>query len=346
MKEIVGKAKSIRDLIGASRFAVDYFQREYRWQTKHVAELLDDLASKFRESYEASDERSAVETYGHYFLGSIIVSDKDGKKFVVDGQQRITSITLLLMYLHSELSDTLQKGELANLIFSLKYGTRSFNIDVPERARCMDALFQGQPFDDDGRSESVTNILGRYRDIEEKFPEELLGNALPYFADWLIENVHLVEITAFSDEDAYTIFETMNDRGLSLRPTDMLKGYLLTNILDANRRTLCSNTWVNMVQELQKQGKEEDANAIKAWLRAQYASTIRERKSLAAPKDFDLIGTEFHRWVKTHEDDLSLKKQRSLRALHRKQLRILHKSVSTAKTSIDAACIRPRGSLF
>ena len=50
------------------------------------------------------------------------------------------------------------------------------------------------------------------------FPEELRDDALPYFIDWLLENVHLVEITAYSDDDAYTIFETMNDRGLSLTP--------------------------------------------------------------------------------------------------------------------------------
>ncbi len=59
---------------------------------------------------------------------------------------------------------------------------------------------------------------------------------MPYFIDWLLENVHLVEITAYSDDDAYTIFETMNDRGLSLSPTDMLKGYLLANIDEAEAR--------------------------------------------------------------------------------------------------------------
>ena len=86
----------------------------------------------------------------------------------------------------------------------------------------MDALFTGEPFDDTGQPESVVNILARFQDIEEGFPDEVAGEALPYFADWLIENVHFVEITAYSDADAYTIFETMNDRGLSLTPTDML----------------------------------------------------------------------------------------------------------------------------
>jgi uncharacterized protein with ParB-like and HNH nuclease domain len=221
MKEIRGNAKNVRALLSGAKYTVDYYQREYKWQTKQVSELINDFTDKFLESYEEGHERSAVETYGHYFLGSIIISDKDGKKFIIDGQQRLTTLTLLLIYIHHQLNDPEQKGQIAELIFSQRFGMRSFNFDVPERTACMEALYSAQPFDDTDQTESVGNIFARYQDIEERFPEELAGNALPYFADWLIENVHLVEITAYSDEDAYTIFETMNDRGLSLTPTDM-----------------------------------------------------------------------------------------------------------------------------
>ncbi len=306
MNEIRGDAKSIRALLGAAKFSIDYYQREYRWETKQVTELIDDLAEKFLESHEAGNERSAVEEYGHYFLGSIIISDKDGRKFIIDGQQRLTSLTLLLIHIHRQLNDEEQKGQLADLIFSQKFGRRSFNLNVDERAACMEALFTAEGFDEDGQPESVVNILNRFQDIEENFPEELRKEALPYFADWLIENVHLVEITAYSDADAYTIFETMNDRGLSLRPTDMLKGYLLANITDGDRRISASHAWRDRVAALQQLGKEEDADAIKAWLRSQHAQSIRERKRGAQPRDFDLIGTEFHRWVRDHEDALGL----------------------------------------
>jgi uncharacterized protein with ParB-like and HNH nuclease domain len=132
----------------------------------------------------------------------------------------------------------------------------------------------------------------RYQDIKEQFPDELRGKALPYFIDWLIENVHLVEITAYSDDDAYTIFETMNDRGLRLTATDMLKGYLLANITDPSILNRASGLWKDRVAELAELGKEEDADAIKSWLRSQYAETIRERKKGASPEDFDLIGTD------------------------------------------------------
>src|SRR5213076_2660307 len=106
-----------------------------------VAELVEDLANKFLESHEPDNERSAVEQYGHYFLGSIIVSDKDGKKFIIDGQQRLTTITLLLIYIHRLITDQEQRAQIADLIFSQKFGKRSFNLDVSERAPCMDALY-------------------------------------------------------------------------------------------------------------------------------------------------------------------------------------------------------------
>ena len=145
MREIRGDAKSIRNLLSGARFAIDYYQREYRWETKQVAELIEDLAEKFLESHDPGHERSAVENYGHYFLGSIIISDKDGQKFIIDGQQRITSVTLLLIFLYRQLEDDQQKVQLADLIFSQKYGRRSFNLEVPERTACMDALFTGEP---------------------------------------------------------------------------------------------------------------------------------------------------------------------------------------------------------
>lgn len=301
MKEIRGDAKNIRALLSGSKYAIDYYQREYRWERKQITELIDDLVGKFNESHEDGNERSAIDGYGRYFLGSIIISERDGRKFVIDGQQRLTSLTLLLIYLYRNLEDDLQKSQLTDLIFTLRLGERSFNLEVPERKPCMEAIFTGQPFDANDQPESVSNIVHRFEDIVEHFPQDFSGGTLPYFADWLIENVFLVEIKAYSDDDAYTIFETMNDRGLSLTPTDMLKGYLLANISDSAKRDRASRVWRNIIAQLQNLGKEEDADAIRAWLRSQYAQTIRERKRGAQPRDFDLIGTEFHRWVRDHE---------------------------------------------
>ncbi|MCE9598625.1 MAG: DUF262 domain-containing protein [Spirochaetia bacterium] len=308
MREILGKAKTVRELLKGVKYSIDYYQREYKWYEKQIRELVDDLSEKFLEDYNPGHSRSKVSDYPHYFLGSIIISKKDSVGYVVDGQQRLTSLTLLLVLLRNLQRDHEKQVNVDELIFSEKFDQKSFNLHVDERTPAMEALFAdgASAFNTTDRPESVQNLVARYRDIESGFPEELRGDALPYFIDWLLENVHLVEITAYSDDDAYTIFETMNDRGLSLSPTDMLKGYLLANI-DESKRTAANNRWRERIRDLNSEGKEVESDCFKAWLRSQYATKIRERKKGASAEDFDRIGTEFHRWLRDAAQMIGLK---------------------------------------
>lgn len=306
-KEIDGDAKTVRQLLANARYSLDYYQREYRWETNQVTDLIDDLTNKFFNNYQVGDQRDQVENYNHYFLGSIIVSRTRGKLFIVDGQQRLTTLTLLLIKLRQMLENENQRGQVASLVFSEKFGQRSFNLDIEERKAIMNALYSEdplEPFESNDQPESIRYIAARYNDIDNYF--DLHRDELPYFVDWLLEKVYLVQITAYDDGDAYTIFETMNDRGLSLTPAEMLKGYLLANITDTDQRNTADKVWRNRIQLLKDMGKDEDANAIKAWLRSQYAENIRERTRGAEPRDFELIGTEFHRWVRTHNEHLGL----------------------------------------
>lgn len=307
MREILGKAKTVRELLKGVKYAIDYYQREYRWQDKQIRELVDDLSGKFLEEYQSGHGRRQVAIYPHYVLGSIIISKRDSANYVVDGQQRLTSLTLLVVYMRN-----LQRGRadfvnVDELIVSEKYGQKSFNIDVDERIPCMESLYEDALPDVTDRAESVRNIVARYNDIDTCFPDELRDHALPYFVDWLLENVHLVEITAFSDDDAYTIFETMNDRGLSLSPTEMLKGYLLANISDIPKRTVANTRWRLRIQELNQAGKEVEPDFFKAWLRSRYATKIRERKKGAKPEDFERIATEYHRWLRDASDAIGIR---------------------------------------
>jgi hypothetical protein len=307
MNEILAGAKSIRSLLEGVKYKIDYYQREYKWQTKQVVELVNDLTTRFLEDYQQGHERKQVANYGRYFLGSVIVSKKDGTNYIVDGQQRLTTITLLLIYLRN-----LQEGRpdeiyIDKLIYSEKYGEKSFNLEVDERYECMSALFEGRTIDISNQPDSVQNLIARYEDIETAFPEEIKGTALPYFVDWLLENVYLVEICAYSDDDAYTIFETMNDRGLSLSPTDMMRGYILANIDDPNKRNQTLSQWKERTAQLRDYGAEVEPDFFKAWFRSQYAQKIRERKRGAKAEDFDRIGTEFHRWLRDASTEIGLR---------------------------------------
>src|SRR4051794_24362156 len=100
MNRIDGEPRSVRELLSGRKYALDYYQRDYAWERKHVAELVEDLEDKFRSGYDETHERTAVESYPQYFLGSVIISHKGTQRYIVDGQQRLTSLTLLIIYLH------------------------------------------------------------------------------------------------------------------------------------------------------------------------------------------------------------------------------------------------------
>ena len=298
LKEIHGVARSVAEILKGAKYTIDYYQRDYKWEEKQLRELIDDLSEQFLEAYEPAHQREAVQTYPFYFLGSIVISEKGAQRFIVDGQQRLTTLTLLLTYLR-ELQNGHHEPNIDELILSNAFGKKSFNLDVDDRVACMTALYEGEPFTPSpADSDSVRNLVERYDDIGELLPQQLQGNALPYFIDWLQYRVQIIQITAYSDDDAYTIFETMNDRGLQLRPVDMLKGYLLAGI-DEDVRRGPADLWQRRVQDLAALGKELDADFFKAWLRSQYAETIRERRKGAVSLDYDKIGTEFHRWLRS-----------------------------------------------
>ena len=296
-----------RELLDTAKYAIDFYQREYAWQERQVRELIDDLTGKFLDSYESHHSRHEVEGYGHYFLGSIVISHKRGQRFVVDGQQRLTTLTLVLIHLHHLQDDRDERVEVQTLIYSEKFGRKSFNLDVPDRVEVMQRLMNGEARHPNGTNESVRNIVARYANIADHLPEEVTGVALPFFIDWLLENVHLVEIEAYSDEDAYTIFETMNDRGLSLSLPEMLKGYVLANVRQEDDQRQVNTTWKQHMQALKELGDEEDVDFFKNWLRARHAETIRRGQKGAENKDYERIGTEFHRWVRDHKEHLGLR---------------------------------------
>jgi len=93
--------RSVIELLNERKYQVDYFQREYCWEKKHIEQLVSDLTSAFLDAYTEGDPRTEVEHYNNYFLGPFVVSSKDGAKSIIDGQQRLTSLTLLLIFLNN-----------------------------------------------------------------------------------------------------------------------------------------------------------------------------------------------------------------------------------------------------
>jgi len=299
--------RSISEIMDDKKYTVDYFQREFKWEERHIEQLVSDLTSSFLDEYQPEHKRKDIENYNSYYLGPFVVSIKDGQRSIIDGQQRLTSLTLLLIYLNNLQKELGYNEKLEELIFSEKFGEKSFNIQVDERIPCLEALFNNEEYtpkeEDD---ESTINIVARYDDIQKAFPEEIKNGILPFFIDWLKYNVILVEIIAYSDENAYIIFETMNDRGLNLTPTEMLKSFILSKFTDSKKRQKANELWKKSMQTLRGYDKDEDQRFIQAWFRSQYAITIRPGKADSKNEDFEKIGTRFHSWFRDNLDKVGL----------------------------------------
>ena len=267
-----------------------------------------DFYDAFQHDYDPVNHTSpqAVEKYGYYYMGSIICTNDVPRK-IVDGQQRLTSLTLLLIYLNrlqTELQTKPFVKDVSDMICKDNYGTNTFNLDVPERKDCMQALLDGNKAYT-SENESCQNLIARYEDIEDIFPDELKGPALPYFIYWLNSKVILLEIDTPSEDAAHTIFLTMNDRGLSLNSAEMLKAFIIQQVNEADRNEV-NKVWQKNINQIKNafetassgNVKAEDVDFISTWMRAKYANSIRDTKKGAEDEDFELLGEKFHTWVR------------------------------------------------
>ena len=290
--KIDGQGMSVAQVF-EDRYVIDYFQREYKWEKKHIEQLLYDLDFAFHESYQDGDTIDDIPNYKPYFMGPYIVSRHHTMYSLIDGQQRLTSLTLLLIYIVKHFPDT--RDDLEKLIYKRSFKKESYNLNIEGRERVMDFLFKDVDFDRTNMSVSEINILSRYSDIEDLFPERLRdSDKIILFSYWLLNKVLLVQILSYSDDNAYTIFETMNDRGFNLTSSEMLKSLLLSKIKDAEVRRRCDQKWKENIQRLVSVDKDCEQDFFRAWLRGRYLINVKDTS------DIDAIGIGFHRWVKNN----------------------------------------------
>jgi uncharacterized protein with ParB-like and HNH nuclease domain len=93
---------NINKLLKDQKFFIDYFQREYRWQEKHIKQLIEDLTDTFLRSYKDGDERHDVGKYKSYYLGSVVFSKntESGKMSIIDGQQKTWLPVMKILTIH------------------------------------------------------------------------------------------------------------------------------------------------------------------------------------------------------------------------------------------------------
>ncbi|MFG1759768.1 GmrSD restriction endonuclease domain-containing protein [Micromonospora echinofusca] len=296
---IDGRGYSVRELFG-KRYGLEHYQREYSWERGHVRELLADLSRRFLSQWRPDHDRGRILEYRPYFLGSFVCYPAGPVRNLVDGQQRFTTLHLLLIHLKKLLVEQAENDTatmVGQLVSTYAVGRHQYTISVAERDSCLAALLGEEEFDiRPDTPVSVRNLWHRGRELNEDFPEELRDDALPFFADWLLDRVFMVEISAFDRDHGWEIFETMNDRGARLTPLDLLKSFLLSHAHEQHAEL--NAAWRDMLTRLGYFGSHTPNEFFKELLLARYA--------LLEGDDPKVIQNAFHEWVRENCDRLGL----------------------------------------
>lgn len=230
-KSLEAHDKLIREIFeGSYQFEIPDYQRPYAWTTEQAGELFNDLISAMQ------DARVSGAT-SQYFLGSIVLikADRDPKSFVVDGQQRLSTLTILLAALRVLMPKSAS--------FLTKYLYKEGNPEWGElneyrlKAREEDAVFFRTYIQEQGGLERLVSSTDKLEDSRLRYRENaslLLEKAkalspadLNALWKFLANDCSLVVISTPDLEAAYRIFSVLNNRGLDLAPIDIIKAQVL-----------------------------------------------------------------------------------------------------------------------
>ena len=233
-KTLEAHDKLIREIFeGSYQFEIPDYQRPYAWTTGQATELFDDL-------YSAMQDARVSGSGSQYFLGSIVLikNDRAPKSSVVDGQQRLTTLTMLFAVLRTVMPDA------ADDITDFLYKKGKFSLGEKNEyrltAREEDADFFRTHIQEPGGIAQLVASTEKLKDSRLRYRENaalLLEKAKALSPDdrnalwkFLANDCSLVVISTPDLEAAYRIFSVLNNRGLDLAPIDILKAEVLGSI--------------------------------------------------------------------------------------------------------------------
>jgi len=239
------------------------FQRSYSWEKAQVAKFWEDLKA-FRERYDKSPVDAS------YFLGPIVVIESKTDITVLDGQQRLATATILLAVLRN-----LARGFHAARPFQeLDYFARDVQRELIEKKDAtprvysltlseLDEPFFLQAIKSDPPTAAKPTVrshqliraahdffLEELRLATESKPSQAQVQEIKSFREALTKGMALVAIIVEDEEDAYNIFEALNDRGLRLSVPDLVVNLLLKRCANKTERQTVRQTWNSMIQQL------------------------------------------------------------------------------------------------
>lgn len=284
--DVQPEKQNINTLFSNNTYYIDFYQRQYKWTEEPVKRLLDDVFYKFNEEYTKHRDldfpmNMAISKYAWYYLNTYVTNEVGGKLYVVDGQQRLTTLALLLIKLMHQARRF--NSQLDGWISTKIVGLSGFNMDFwmnhEAHKSSMKDLYDGTPFDQIDVTSGLTaqNLVSNYRVISTRLDFELQDqHRFEAFVFYVMYRLVLINLHV-EQTDVPMVFEVINDRGVKLKPYEILKGKLLGQVSKEELDGLKLNElWDNQVAEINQFREDEIDQFFIYYLKAKFADTIGE----------------------------------------------------------------------
>lgn len=297
-------------------FVIPEYQRPYSWSDDEIITLFEDL-------WEFSIERTHSDGAKNYFLGCVVSYEENGERQIIDGQQRITSLFLLLRAVFSMLEKEDNKtDEVNNFIQKIKPALWKENEMTGKEDRSK-ILLRSEVVTDSGNlilrnilesGEADKNAKDNYSKNYNKFKELYIQksqsspNQIYHFVLALLNYSILLPITADDQETALTIFNTLNNRGLPLSDADIFKSYIYKKLDDTGKKAFI-NKWKKLETDAEKvnesiqslfyynmfymRAREKDDKSTTSGVRKYY---LDKNKNRLTPEVIDDLAANLQLW--------------------------------------------------
>ena len=205
---------------------IPLYQRYYEWKADNCRQLFEDLRAA---AYASGSRRN------HFFGSIITLTDQNArnKLVVIDGQQRITTMALLLAAIRDVLDDPESGIASEDEFLSAKidnwlkeqYSGKIFLIPVEKDRLPYESVVRRKDYDGEG----VSNILINYRFFDKMLRDSLKGGFSVDMLMSAIQGLYVMPIRLTNEDDAQAVFESINSTGLELQESDKIRNFILMN---------------------------------------------------------------------------------------------------------------------
>ncbi|HJP94304.1 MAG TPA: DUF262 domain-containing HNH endonuclease family protein [Pyrinomonadaceae bacterium] len=286
MARIENHKYTVEEAFRENFYIVPDYQREYVWTDKEIHQLLDDI----------NDEIDVGSTQ-EYFIGTVLVSPTEQKSHheVIDGQQRLTTLFLLLCCMRNRFRNQAQEQTINGLIstnYTTKLGDTATSLKLEPRyenaGEVMNKIVELGSEPDKTRARiqavgiktygAIENLVSAYEIINRYLEENYQDyDSLKRYWGYIANNVVFIQLsTAVSS--ALKIFETINERGIGLNPMDLLKNLLFRQVTPAEFTKL-KDEWKKVTKPLEA-NKEKPLRFLRYFLMANYKIENHRRDAI------------------------------------------------------------------